>query len=106
MDNVQHDKAARIGAINTLKNEMIVLMETYFEADFTQRIPVSLQPVQQQLQTFQNKLNLTFSGANDRIIALEEEMKVLKNEHVKNTSLLVAYVEIPEHMDQSHATLN
>lgn len=76
-----------------LKREMIILMETTFEADFTWRISAALRPIQEQFITVQNQLDFISSGTDNHISALEEEVEHLKKEQVDSASLLAAYAE-------------
>lgn len=69
----EHEQAARDGAINTLKREMIILMEISFEDNFTRRILIALHSIQKQLSTIQKQLDFTSFNADDRIFALEDE---------------------------------
>lgn len=104
--NFEHEQASCVEAIHNLKSVMIVLMETAFKADFSRRIPVVLALVKDKLATIQNQLEFTSSRIDNRITTLEEQVAHLKTECTETASLLAAYVDRLEHMDNSYAALN
>lgn len=86
-----NEHEARAEAINKLRSNLIQFMDKAFAADFERRIPAALQLIQSQLADVKNQLEFTFTGADKRITALEEEISMLKEQCTETKQLLVVY---------------